>query len=84
MTNRFDSGWPARRRGSGRRAVRPSGGTRAPAPGRARYVVDALLAGAAGTAALNAVTYADMAVRGRAASQTPQRSVRRLADARLR
>ncbi len=37
-------------------------------------------AGAAGTTALNAVTYADMAVRGRAASDTPQVTVERLAD----
>jgi hypothetical protein len=38
-----------------------------------------LLAGAAGTAALNAVTYLDMAVRGRPASSTPEESVERLA-----
>ena len=36
-------------------------------------------AGAAGTTALNAVTYADMAVRGRPASTTPERSVEALA-----
>jgi hypothetical protein len=38
------------------------------------------LAGAAGTAALNAATYVDMAVRGRPASTTPERSVERIAD----
>ncbi|KDN21876.1 hypothetical protein [Amycolatopsis rifamycinica] len=36
-------------------------------------------AGAAGTTALNAVTYLDMVLRGRAASSTPEESVRRLA-----
>jgi hypothetical protein len=39
-----------------------------------------LVAGAAGTAALNIVTYLDMAVRGRPASTTPEESVQRLAD----
>jgi hypothetical protein len=37
-------------------------------------------AGAAGTAALDAVTYLDMTVRGRAASDTPERSVEKFAD----
>ena len=37
-------------------------------------------AGAAGTAALNAVTYMDMTVRGRPASDTPERTVEKLAD----
>ena len=36
-------------------------------------------AGAAGTAALNAATYLDMTIRGRGASDTPQRSVEKLA-----
>jgi hypothetical protein len=36
-------------------------------------------AGAAGTTALNAVTYLDMAIRGRPASSTPERTVERLA-----
>lgn len=40
-----------------------------------------LLAGAAGTAVLNAVTYADMAWRGRDASTTPEQTVDALADA---
>src|SRR4051794_2640141 len=38
------------------------------------------LAGAAGTSALNTVTYLDMAVRGRPASSTPEDTVRKLAD----
>lgn len=37
-------------------------------------------AGAAGTTALNAVTYLDMAVRGRPASTTPEKSVEKLSD----
>jgi hypothetical protein len=36
-------------------------------------------AGAAGTTALNIVTYLDMAVRGRPASDTPERSIERVA-----
>src|SRR5688572_7821088 len=36
-------------------------------------------AGAAGTTALNAVTYLDMAVRGRGASSTPEDTVEKLA-----
>lgn len=39
------------------------------------------LAGAAGTTALNAVTYLDMAVRGRGTSDTPERLVERAAGA---
>lgn len=38
------------------------------------------LAGAAGTTALNAVTYLDMAVRGRPTSSTPQDTVEKLSD----
>lgn len=38
-------------------------------------------AGAAGTTALNAVTYLDMVLRARPASSTPEESARRLADA---
>ncbi|MCK2221333.1 hypothetical protein MF672_047145 [Actinomadura sp. ATCC 31491] len=37
-----------------------------------------LIAGAAGTAALNAVSYLDMAIRARPASSTPQRAVDKL------
>jgi hypothetical protein len=39
-----------------------------------------LIAGAAGTVALDMATYLDMALRGRPASTTPQRTVRRLAE----
>jgi hypothetical protein len=39
-----------------------------------------LAAGAAGTTALNAATYVDMVVRGRAASSTPQQSVEKLSE----
>ncbi|PWI45743.1 hypothetical protein [Streptomyces sp. ICBB 8177] len=38
-------------------------------------------AGAAGTTTLNAVTYLDMALRGRPSSDTPQLAVERLTDA---
>nr|MDQ3307779.1 hypothetical protein [Actinomycetota bacterium] len=38
-------------------------------------------AGAAGTTALNAVTYADMVWRARPASSTPEDTVERLSDA---
>lgn len=38
-------------------------------------------AGAAGTTALNAVTYLDMAVRGRPASSTPEQTVQAIASA---
>ncbi|MGH4015993.1 MAG: hypothetical protein ACRDSL_19140 [Pseudonocardiaceae bacterium] len=44
-----------------------------------RQLLIGAAAGAAGTTALNAVTYLDMAVRGRPASDTPERSVQRLA-----
>ena len=37
-------------------------------------------AGAAGTTALNAVTYVDMAVRGRPSSSTPETTVERLSE----
>jgi hypothetical protein len=37
-------------------------------------------AGAAGTTALNAVTYLDMAVRGRPSSSTPEQTVEKLAE----
>ena len=37
-------------------------------------------AGAAGTTALNAVTYLDMAVRGRPSSSTPEQTVERLSE----
>lgn len=43
-------------------------------------VMRGLVAGAAGVTALNAATHLDMAVRARPASDTPERSVRRMAD----
>src|SRR3954447_11798315 len=39
-----------------------------------------MLAGAAGTTALNAATYADMSARGRACSRTPQQTVAALTE----
>jgi hypothetical protein len=45
-----------------------------------RTVIRGALAGAAGTTALNAASYLDMAVRARPASTTPERSVEALAD----
>jgi hypothetical protein len=45
-----------------------------------REILAGALAGAAGTTALNAVTYLDMALRGRPASSTPEQSVQKLAD----
>ena len=45
-----------------------------------RQILAGALAGAAGTTALNAVTYLDMAVRGRPASSTPEESVEKLAE----
>src|SRR3954470_20597955 len=43
------------------------------------WVLRGAAAGAAGTTALNAVTYLDMVVRGRAASSTPEDTVEKLA-----
>jgi hypothetical protein len=45
-----------------------------------RQVWRGAAAGAAGTTALNAVTYVDMVLRGRPASTTPERSVEQAAD----
>jgi hypothetical protein len=45
-----------------------------------RGLVIGAAAGAAGTTALNAVTYLDMAVRGRPASHTPENTVNKLAS----
>jgi len=45
----------------------------------ARSLYHGALAGAAGTTALNAATYLDMALRGRPASSTPQQTVERAA-----
>lgn len=46
-----------------------------------RTILFGIAAGAAGTTALNAVTYLDMAVRARPVSNTPQETVERLAAA---
>lgn len=43
-------------------------------------VLKGAAAGAAGTTALNAVTYLDMAIRGRPTSSTPQDTVEKLAE----
>lgn len=43
-------------------------------------VMRGMLAGAAGTTALNATTYLDMALRGRPGSSTPEATVQRIAD----
>ena len=43
------------------------------------WILRGAAAGAAGTTALNVVTYLDMAVRGRPASSTPQNTVEKLA-----
>ncbi len=43
-----------------------------------RTITRGIAAGAAGTTALNAVTYLDMAVRARPASETPQKAVEEL------
>jgi len=46
--------------------------------GLVRWALRGAAAGAAGTTALNAVTYLDMAVRGRPASSTPSETVERI------
>lgn len=48
---------------------------------RIRTLAHGAIAGAVGTAALNASTYLDMAVRGRPASTTPDQMAQRLLDA---
>src|SRR4051794_612417 len=45
-----------------------------------RVVAVGAAAGAAGTAALNATTFADMALRGRPASETPEHTVEKLVE----
>src|SRR4051812_32917314 len=55
--------------GKGRRGIGPLG-----------WALRGAAAGAAGTAALNAVTYLDMAIRGRPSSSTPEQTVEALAD----
>jgi hypothetical protein len=46
----------------------------------ANRIAHGLAAGAAGTTALNLVTYADMVLRGRPPSEVPKQDVERLAD----
>ncbi|MGY1806401.1 hypothetical protein ACI8AF_03450 [Blastococcus sp. SYSU D00669] len=55
--------------GKGRRGITPLG-----------WVLRGAAAGAAASTALNAVTYVDMAVRGRGSSSTPERTVETLAE----
>src|SRR3954454_5173258 len=45
-----------------------------------RVVAVGAAAGAAGTAGLNATTFADMALRGRPASETPEHTVEKLVE----
>ncbi|TDB97514.1 hypothetical protein [Actinomadura sp. 7K534] len=45
-----------------------------------RTLINGLIAGAAGTTALNATTYLDMAIRARGGSSTPEDTVQKLAD----
>jgi hypothetical protein len=59
----------AGRQGIGRQGVGPLG-----------WALRGAAAGAAGTTALNAVTYLDMAVRGRPSSSTPEQTVEKLAE----
>jgi uncharacterized membrane protein len=54
--------------------------TAAPRPSAWRGLLRGAAAGAAGTTALNAVTYLDMVLRGRPASDAPERVVGRLTD----
>ena len=49
-------------------------------PSLARRVLSGVAAGAVGTSALNLVTYVDMAIRARPASETPEEAVRKLED----
>lgn len=79
---RASPGTAGGRAGMARMVVRP-GFARRPAGYRRSMVRQVLIgaaAGAAGTTALNAVTYLDMAVRARPASDTPERTVQRLAE----
>ena len=63
--------------GSASRTVRPGRSDTMGSLGRA--LLAGAAAGAAGTTALNGMTYLDMAVRGRPASSTPEDTVNRLA-----
>jgi hypothetical protein len=55
-------------------------GTRRRSIGTLGWALRGAAAGAAGTTALNAVTYLDMAVRGRGTSSTPEQTVEKLAQ----
>jgi hypothetical protein len=55
-------------------------GTEAGMTSIGRSLAHGAIAGAVGTTALNAATYVDMAVRGRPASSTPERTVERGAE----
>jgi hypothetical protein len=55
-------------------------GTRTSGVSTLGYVMRGAAAGAAGTTALNVVTYLDMALRGRSASSTPEQTVEKLAE----
>jgi hypothetical protein len=61
------------------RCVRPVAGNPA-GMGVGKYVTVGALAGAAGSTALNAATWVDMAVRARPASSTPEQAAERLAE----
>ncbi|TDC53896.1 hypothetical protein E1281_17085 [Actinomadura sp. KC345] len=45
-----------------------------------RTLINGMIAGAAGTSALNATTYLDMAIRARGGSSTPQDTVEKMAE----
>lgn len=53
---------------------------RRPADSRAVHLLDGAIAGAVGSTALNVVSYLDMALRGRPASTTPERTAGRLTE----
>ncbi|SEK90908.1 hypothetical protein SAMN04515665_106100 [Blastococcus sp. DSM 46786] len=61
---------PLGRTGKGKRGISTLG-----------WALRGAAAGAAGTTALNAVTYLDMVVRGRGSSSTPEQTVEKLAEA---
>src|SRR6195952_890522 len=66
---------------SGESLASPAEGEHRGAPmSMIRGMINGAAAGAAGTTALNAVTYLDMAVRGRGTSSTPEQTVEALAE----
>jgi hypothetical protein len=64
-----------------KRTANGTSGRRRGSIGTVGWLARGAAAGAAGTTALNAVTYLDMVVRGRATSSTPEQTVQKLADA---